>query len=190
MWKLINCGTIKTTICTLEHVRSTYFKSTRASKRFGQTFFFSKPNSNQNQNQILPLVPTGNTVSLKHLLQCLFTGIFADDIELFAKDNDMLDKILRMQIQVNLMIREGVFTSPSVGGMVPPFLFYEKEPLVAIVKYFENPGCALPELADKLFAVIEASDWCPLKGIPKDKATFNAFLAVQKRIIARKQRFQ
>ena len=85
------------------------------------------------------------------------------------------------------MIREGVFTSPAVGGMVPPSLFNEKKPLVAIVKYFENPGCALPELADKLFAVIEASDWCPLEGKPKDQETFDAFLAVQKRIIARKQ---
>ena len=147
-------------------------------------------NSNQYQNKLLPLVPSGNTVSFKHLLLLLLSGLYAGDIELFVTDNVMRDKIQLLKIQLLLMIQKDIFNSPSIGGIVPPHLFDENEPLVAIVKYFENPGCALPELADKLFAVIEASDWCPLKGIPKDKATFNAFLAVQKRIIARKQRFQ
>ena len=168
-------------------------KSSASSKRRNFESAFPAPstsNSNQNQNQVLPPVPTGNTVSLKHLLQCLFFGIYEGDLNLFATDSVMLDKILRMQIQVNLMIQKDIFNSPAVGGIVPSSLFYEKEPLEAIVKYFENPGCALPELADKLFAAIDASDWCPLKGVPRDRATFDGFVAVQKRIIARKQRFQ
>ena len=42
MWKLCNCGAIRT-ICTSKHICCTYFTSTRASKLLDKLFFSQNP---------------------------------------------------------------------------------------------------------------------------------------------------